>query len=189
VVQDVCLRRGAYLLLARQSPAALLFAILRAFQSVVFSPFEYLLKTASELALGDANPRLLNVDHYLLKRLLSVVQVGLLLGVVLGAGLAALSAVVAFLPPLDLRLQVAQNGRLIKTINAELQRDRATVESQDSDWQNRRPQLIKEAQEQQKQKRAAARSALSADEAAVKTPAGAQVFRTVRSGRTGKILH
>jgi hypothetical protein len=170
---------GVYLLLAKQSSAALLSAILRTVQSVVVSPFEYLCKTASELALGNANPRLLDVDHYLLRRLLSVVQVGLLLVVVVGAGLAMTSAVVAFLPPRELRRELAENRDSIKLVEADLQQDSAKVQGQDSDWQNRRGQLIKEAQEQQQQKRAEVRSALSADQAGVKTLAGAQVLKTV----------
>jgi Skp family chaperone for outer membrane proteins len=172
---------SSYLFLAQSNAASLGAAIIRGIRSIVVSPFHYLRKTITELSLGDANPRLQNVDHYLLRRLLTAVQVGLLLSIFFGAGLAIASAVVAFLPPSYLRQALANNSEQLAKVEASLKPDTDAVVKQDFDWNNQREQLISEAQQNKKQKDGEAQRALHDDESAVKSPEGMQVLNTLRN--------
>ena len=172
---------GCYLALAQRSAVSLGFEILRSVESVFVGPFHYLRKTITELSLGDANPRLHNVAHYLLRRLLTAVQVGLLLSIFIGAGLALASAVEALLPPLSQRQDLAsQRDQLAKT-EASLMQDTSTVAAQDSYWNDRHDELIRQAQQREAQKKADLQAALSADEAAVKSQEGTQALKTLRN--------
>lgn len=172
---------ACFLLLAQRNAASLVFEIMRSIWSLVVSPFHYLRKTIAELCLGDANPRLQNVDHYLLRRLLTGLQVGLLLSIFLGGGLALASAILAFLPPFSLRHELtASQDQLAKTEES-LRQNTATVDKQDSDWNNRRDELIRQAQQEDKQNKANAQAALHADETAVTSQDGMQVLITLRN--------
>lgn len=171
---------GCYVSFAQQHSAALASAIFRSIGSMVVSPFKYLTKTISELTLGEANPRLLNVDHYLLRRLLMALQVGLLLSVLLGAGVAMASAVVAFLPPHGLRQELAEARDSLQQTERSLQQDTAAVQRQDSEWQNSRPELIEKVKNAARQKRADAQTALRGDEAAIQTAEARQVLNTLK---------
>jgi hypothetical protein len=172
---------ASFLFLAQRNAVSLGSEISRSIGSIIASPFHYLRKTIAELSLGDANPRLQNVDHYLLRRLLTALQVGLLLSIFLGAGLAMASAVIALLPPFSLRQELAFNRDQLAKTEASLKQDTATVARQDSDWNNRRGELIRQAQQQEKQKKAEAQAALRADESAVKSQHAPQFFRYSRN--------
>jgi hypothetical protein len=172
---------GCYLLLAQKHSAALASAIFRTIGSIITSPFNYLEKTIAELALGDNNPRLLNIDHYLLRRLLTALQVGLLLSVILGAGMAMASAVLEFLPSHDLRERSAEAQHSLRLTENSLEEDSAKLKSEDSDWQNQRPTLIKQAQDAERQKKADVQASLRSDEANIKAPEAIQVLNTVRN--------
>ncbi len=170
-----------FFLLAQKDSAALAKVIMRSIISIIISPFLYLKKTISELSLGEANPRLANIDHYLLKRLLIAMQVGLLLSVMVTVGFAASLAVVAFLPPHSLRQGLIEMRHSLQQTETALQQDSATMKAQDSDWQNRRPKLVKQAQDADRQKRADTQATLRSDEAAIsRSPEAMQVLNTVK---------
>lgn len=170
-----------FLLLAQGNAVSLLSHIFLTIGSIFVSPFIYLRKTITEISLGDANPRLQSVDHYLLRRLLTALQVVLLLIVFIGAGLAAAIAVVAFLPPSDLRQELTTNSNQLAKTEASLKQDTSTVSQEDSDWNNRREELIRQAHQEEKQRKADAQAALHEDESAVKSQEGVQVLNTLRN--------
>jgi hypothetical protein len=172
---------ASFLFLAQRNAVSLGSEISRSIGSIIASPFHYLRKTIAELSLGDANPRLQNVDHYLLRRLLTALQVGLLLSIFLGAGLAMASAVIALLPPFSLRQEVAFNRDQLAKTEASLKQDTETVARQDSDWNNRRGELIQQAQQEEEQKKADAQVALHSDESAVRSQDGVQILNTLRN--------
>lgn len=120
----------------------------------------YLRKTISELALGDANPRLSNIDHYLLRRLLTALQVALLMSVVVGSGMAVAAATVSLLPPLALRQELSAARSALELSDSELQRDSAKAKEQDSDWLNHRPELVKQARDAERDEKTRALSTL-----------------------------
>jgi hypothetical protein len=172
---------ASYLFLAQRNAASLGSAIFRSIGSIVVSPFHYLRKTITEISLGDANPRLQNVDHYVLRRLLTALQLGLLLSIFVGSGIAVASAVVAFLPPSSLRHELATNSEQLAQTEASLKQDSDALVKQDSDWNNQREQLIRQAQQNKRQKDADAQAALHADESAVESQGGVQVLNTLRN--------
>jgi gas vesicle protein len=153
-----------YVALAQNKSRALGAAVGRSFSSFFTSPWGYLRKTIGELALGQENPRLRDTDHYLLNRLIRNAQVGLLVGVVLGGGFLITMAVYSMLPPPELRENLATAQDQAAQAQTTASQTENAVKQQDQDWQNRRAELIKNAQDNGRQKIRTLQDSLAADE-------------------------
>lgn len=111
-----------------------------------------------------------------------VTQAGLLLTIIVGTGLALASAVVALLPPRDLRQGLAEGRQALADAEKSLQQDSTTLQREDLEWQNRRAELVGKAQEARHAQLAQAQSALHNDEAAIsQSPQAAQVLSTLKN--------
>lgn len=173
---------GFYALLAREKSAALGAAVGRSFFTFFTSPWGYLRKTVGELALGKANPRLQDTDQYLLKRFIGNVQVGLVVAVVLGAGLVVTTAVFSMLPPQYLRTSLSEAQDQLKQAETEATQTENKVKQQDQEWQSDSAGLIRNAEEEARQKVTAAQNALAADEAALgNDPEAGRVLQGVKT--------
>lgn len=171
----------SFFIFAQRSAAPLGGEIFRAIGSIFASPFVYLRKTVLELSLGDENPRLVAVDHYLLRRVLVLAQVIVLVSVFIGSGVGLATAVLRFLPPSWMRHQEDQYITQISKTEKALESESRELAKEDSDWTARRDQLVQQARQQEKQKKSDAEAALSTDEAAIKSSEGIQVLNTVRN--------
>jgi len=171
-----------YVALARNKSAALGAAIGRNSLTFFTGPFGYLRKTISDLALGKANPRLKDTDYYLLNRFITSVQVTLVVVVVLGGGLVLTSAVFSMLPAPDVRESLTTAQDQLKQAETTGNQTESTVKQQDQDWQSRRSELMKNAENESHQKVKVAQDALAADESALQ--ANPETGRVLESLKT-----
>lgn len=162
-----------YWVLAREKSLALGAAIRRSLTSFFTSPVGYLRKTIDELALGKANPRLRDTDHYLLNRFISNVQIALVTAVVLGGGLIITSAVFSSLPSPYLRQGLSSAKDELKQAEDAPDKVEDTVKQQDKDWQSRSSELIRGSEDDHRQKVAAAQNAVTDDERLLQNSADA----------------
>jgi hypothetical protein len=163
-----------YAVLAREKSAALAAAIGRRLLSFFTSPWGYLRKTIGEVALGKANPRLQGTDYYLLSQFIHNVQVGLVVAVVLGGGLVVTSAVFSALPPQYLRESLATAQDQLDQAEKTASQTEDAVKKQDQDWQTRSADLIRNAEEERRQKVTTATNAIAGDENALQNSPEAQ---------------
>lgn len=171
-----------FVFLAQKQVLPFAGAILRSTLSFFTSPFHYLRKTVGELSLGEANPRLANVDHYLLKKLLISMQVVLLLAIIVGCGLGAATSYLAFLPPSEMRHELAETRNMLSKTEAQNLADSAKLKQEDSSWTDRRQELVEKARADEKQRKQATESALQADVAAIQqSPDAARYLSALQS--------
>lgn len=108
-------------------------------------------------------------------------QTVMLVIVFIGTGVAFTTAVLRSLPLGWMRHQEAEDLAQISNTEKVLAKEIDELAKEDSDWSNRRAQLVQQARQQEKQKRTDAEAALRTDEAAIKSSDGVQVLNTVRN--------
>jgi hypothetical protein len=172
----------AYVFLAQKQILPFGLAIIRTTFSFFTSPLHYLRKTVSELAMGEANPRLLNVDHYLLKKMLISMQVALLIIFIVGCGLAAAGSYEALLPPRYMRVALSETQKELEKTRQEYQVNSQRLKQEDSDWANKRQDLINQARKDELQKKAQVEGQIRADEAAIaSSPDAARALAAIKN--------
>jgi hypothetical protein len=160
----------------------LLSAIGRSIVSYFSSPWGYLRKTVAELAMGGANPRILDTDHFLLNRFISSAKVAVVIATVLGVAAIATSAVYALLPPFYLRQQFSNLMKQGESVRQASERLTQQLTREDQDWQANSAQMITKVEADRQKGIFEAKSQIEKDQASISKDAdGARVLQSLES--------